>query len=143
MNELPTDGDGNYVMTTLGQEIIKFGDDTFPYQKFDNLKTDTLHTQYIYNRPINVGLSTTTTGLFIDSAFGQREGDLLESTDEMVELADDSMFANSLLQKLGFDREDLFLVYGQPHRIVKRRLHVAEQVQEREAFDNQCLVFNR
>ena len=114
INEMPSDGEGNFVTTTLGEDVIKFGDGSFTFQKFDNVASNNTRKSYVYQTPRNGGLSTSTSGLFIDSVYGTSSNIVPTSTGDMVEMVNDTDFYNSLLYKLGFVRSDLFSVYGQP-----------------------------
>tara|TARA_R110001592_G_scaffold181311_5_gene424035 strand:- start:730 stop:4698 length:3969 start_codon:yes stop_codon:yes gene_type:complete len=132
INEMPTDGNGDFVTTTLGQLVVKFNDTKQPYANLINL--DDTQPKRAYSSKIKgTGLQDATTGQFIYKIYGQRLGDLITSGEDAnaVEIKDEQTFFNSLLYKLGFKYEDLFPNSG------------TQVARHNEAYENNFSKVNR
>lgn len=134
IQECPRDDskEGNIDTADLGSEIIKLNDKAFNYQKFDNLELNTLHDNMQFKKPLNTGLSTSVSGLFIDSIYGQNTSVVTtdQKTSDMT-LIDTSNFDGTLLQKLGFKYSDLFVEYGRSYNYYTESLKGAVNLTDR------------
>ena len=132
INEMPTDGDGNFVTTTLGQIVVKFNDTHQPYNGLIFLDTSQKKRVYI-DEGKATGLQDATSGQFIYKIYGQNKGDLIRSSDDdnAIDILDEKTFFNSLLFKLGFQYGDLFPTSG------------TQTARHNEAYENDFSKKNR
>ncbi len=115
----PAAGDPpNLVVENLGNPIIKFNDVSFTFMGFFEFENPITSQQAPFDDIVwgtphrNVGRSTSTSGINILGLYGQTEGAVASSLDQMTELTTDELFYNSLLYKLGFSLTDLIPTTG-------------------------------
>ena len=113
-NDMPTDGNGDLVQTTMGNLVVKIADNNIKHgylyntiRKFDQ-NSGFIQSDY---EDTNYGLNYSIGGVSIDSMYGESSSQSSSSLDDMVLLTEDN-WGNSLLYKLGFQYRDLFPKFG-------------------------------
>lgn len=132
INEMPTDGQGNFVTTTLGQIVVKFNDTKQPYANLIYLDMTQANRNYIADIAAT-GLQDATSGQFLYKIYGQNQGQLITSSndDDAVEITNEQTFFNTLLYKMGFQYDDLFPSSG------------TQVARHNEAYENDFSKVNR
>lgn len=117
------DGDDNtkydYDIQNMGNEVVKVNNTnikySFAWSLFQGYSSanDQITVNQDYLEDKSWGLVHSTSGIYLDSFYGEGINDNFQSTDDMIKLTEDN-WNNCLLHKLGFNYTDLIVKHGKP-----------------------------
>ena len=118
IEDMPKDDNGDYVTTTIGNEVVKVKDNIikngFLFQLVRSFQKLAPPNAYISNGTnMNYNLNYAIGGISFHSLYGEGSTENHSDLDDMREITEDS-FIGTLLYKLGFQYKDLFPKYGLP-----------------------------
>ena len=124
IEDMPTDSNGDYVTTTIGNEVVKVADNIIKngflfniVRQFQWGPPDTsggTTSAYLANGPnVNYKLNYAIGGISFHSLWGEGATENNSSLDDMRQITSDN-FTGTLLYKLGFNYTDIFPKYGLP-----------------------------
>ncbi len=113
VNQCPgvDDSGGTLVVDNLGNPISRFNDTSYPFYSMYNFQFGNQSVDWQGANP-TTGIYMSTSGIALTAIYGQYEGQLKTTVDDMIELDSEEKFKNSLLYKLGFRFSDFFTPYG-------------------------------